>query len=247
MTDKDRIAEYVLLLCEKDEISRKKAMFYLNMSYGELLQLMSSRGVAAPGLEDALIDEMASAFVKIHDARHNQLVFLIPDGGPLIRFALADRLDVLLALRLPFHIVDHMRWELTRDMARQDARRIAAFLHGNTGVVCDFETSVGADARSARESDPVASQKGLTMKVLEEVFTRVDDLAVHSGPVLMLFEDWDIRYLRRAFKGDAHLISTKALLVGMERQGLIASAGDIWNVLTHVASAPTDHPEPSTS
>lgn len=245
MKSKEQISEYVLLLCGKDEIGRKKAMFYLDMSYGELLRLMAARGVTAPELEDARIDEMAAMFAKIHEARLNRLMFLIPDGGPLIRLAMADRLDILLALQLPLYIIDQVKWELTREGAREDAQRLAAFFRDNPDIVRDFETSVGAVARGARESDPLASQRGLTLKALDEVFGRMEEIAVQHGPVLMLFEDWDIQHLQPVVKGDAHLLSTKALLVGMERRGLIPSAHDVWTSLTPKPPLSVDGPSPT--
>lgn len=247
MKSKEQIAEYVLLLCEKDEIGRKKAMFYLDMSYGELLRLMAARGIAAPEPEAARIDEMAATFAKIHEARLNRLMFLIPDGGPLIRLAMADRLDVLAALQMPLYVIDQVKWELTREGAREDAQRLIAFFRDNPDLVRDFETSVGANARGVREADPVASQRGLTLKALDEMFGRMEEIAAQHGPVLMLFEDWDIQHLRPTVKGDTHLLSTKALLVGMERRGLIPSAEALWQILTPKPPPQASAPSPASA
>lgn len=227
----EKTIEYVLLLCANAEIGRTKAMFYLGVSYAELLRLMSSRGAAVPELDQAQIDDMATTFVKFHDERRNRLMILIPDGGPIIRLALAKRLDTLLALQQPLHVIDQVRWEMTRDEAREDARLIAEFMRDHPNDVRELVTKVGIAARAEREANPGASQKGLTIRAIDEVLDQLGKMTDEHGPILLLYEDWDVRRFSRNIAGDVHLLSTRALLVGMERRGLIPSADEIWSSL----------------
>ena len=76
------------------------------------------------------------------------------------------------------------------------------------------------------------------------------NLAKEKGPVLVLFEDADIARMTVLLRGDVHLLSTKGLLVGMERRGLIPSAQEIIELMTargrrYRDEEPVDRPAPS--
>jgi hypothetical protein len=66
--------------------------------------------------------------------------------------------------------------------------------------------------------------------------------------VLILFEDSDIRRINAFIHGNVHLLSTKALLVGMEECKIIESADAIWQSIILAGRKPSekmiDQPSP---
>jgi hypothetical protein len=57
-----------------------------------------------------------------------RVVLVVPDAGPLISLGKADKLDILLRLRLPIYIVDQVYHEATHEHRFADARRIERFV-----------------------------------------------------------------------------------------------------------------------
>src|SRR4051812_37355663 len=76
------------------DISRKQAMRALDITYGELLDRTSERGLALPRVSEDIADRMADTVVQLLDlARPSpRVVLVVPDAGPLIssRSALPD-------------------------------------------------------------------------------------------------------------------------------------------------------------
>lgn len=170
-----------------------------------------------------------------------RVVLVIPDAGPLISLGRADRLDLLLRLRLPIYVVDQVRYEATRQAERfPDARRIDAFLRANADTVHEFATEVGKSAAARRNAGDTGRQRGIGEAAIAEFLARLDEVTGSpDDPVMLLYEDSDIRHSRFVLPGNVHVVSTKALLVGMERRGLIASAEAVWQMIVGSGRMPS--------
>ena len=75
---------------------------------------------------------------------------------------------------------------------------------------------------------------------IAEFFAHLDEKIAPLEPVLILFEDSDVRRINAFIQGNAHLLSTKALLVGMEQCHLIESAEAIWQSILNIGRNPSD-------
>ncbi len=169
-----------------------------------------------------------------------RVVLVIPDAGPLISLGRADALDLLLRLDLPIYIVDQVRHEATRDSLRfPDANRINDFIRDNQSVVHEFATEVGRMAAAARESGERARQRGLGEAAIAEFLARLDEVvAAPDDPVMLLFEDSDLRRSRFVLPQNVHVVSTMALLLGMQERGLIQSAAEVWQKIAATGRHP---------
>lgn len=172
-------------------------------------------------------------------------VLVIPDAGPINSLWTAGHLDLLLKLDIPIVMIDAVYDELTGDSANYAKdREVKAFLDGLVGTRLTMEeTFVGQQARLARRQGTFRAGKGIGDAAIAEFMgdglgTYVDD----GSPVLLLFEDADFRSVRFVRKPDnLHMLSTVALLRGMERMGIIDSADAIIAAMTNPAD-PTKRP-----
>jgi len=181
-----------------------------------------------------------------------RVVLLIPDAGPLISLAKADRLGLLLVLGLPVIVPDQVLFEATRDTRHEDARRIATFARAHPDAVLEFRTAVGEAAAGRRAAGETGRQKGQGEAAIAELLARLDEITQEpDDPVLLLYEDSDIATRRFVLPGNVHLLSTKAFLIGLERRGVIASADDVWAAMETAGRTPAsnarDEPAPSGS
>lgn len=166
-------------------------------------------------------------------------VLVIPDAGPINSLWTAGRLDLLLALGLPIVMVDAVYDELTGDPSGYvKDREVKAFLDGLAGTRLTVEdTFVGRQARLARWDGTFRVGRGIGDAALAEFMG--DGLGKHlddGSPVLLLFEDADFRSVRFVRKPDnLHMLSTVAMLRGMERMGLLDSADAVIAAMTNPA------------
>jgi len=81
-----------------------------------------------------------------------------------------------------------------------------------------------------------------------EFYGRVDEFVDPGQPILILFEDSDVRRINALVRGNVHLLSTRGLLKGMERRGLIPSADEVWAAICSAGRSPSgteiDRPAP---
>lgn len=172
-------------------------------------------------------------------------VLVIPDAGPINSLWTAGRLDLLPALDIPIVMIDAVYDELTSDPATYAKdREVKMFLDGLAGTrLAMAETFVGQQARLARQQGRLRTGKGIGDAAIAEFMADglgrwTDD----GAPVLLLFEDADFRSVRFVRKPDnLHMLSTVAMLRGMERLGLIASADTVIAAMTNPAD-PTRRP-----
>jgi hypothetical protein len=149
-------------------------------------------------------------------------------------------LDLLLDLDMPIYIIDQVLYECTGDLTRLGAKTIVDFVENNPDVVYVEETFVGKAASLERESGIKKRHRGLGEAAIAEFFANIDEKIDPKEPVLILFEDSDIRRINAFFQGNAHLLSTRALLVGMEECSIIESADDVWQSIISAGRKPSD-------
>ena len=96
------------------------------------------------------------------------------------------------------------------------------------------ETFVGKAAKASREQGTFKAGGGIgDAAIAEFMASGVQKYLAGNEPVLLLFEDSDFRNLRFVRKPDnLHMLSTVAMLRGMERVGIIASADDVIEAMT---------------
>lgn len=165
-------------------------------------------------------------------------VLVIPDSGPLISLWTAGRLDLLTALDMPIIMIDEVYAEVTSDQDYAKDREVKAFLDGLKGSTLTLEeTFVGKAATAAREQGAFESGHDLGDAAIAEFMANgIRKYASDDALVLLLFEDADFRNVRFLRKPDnLHLLSTVAMLRGLERVGIIPSADDIIAAMTHPA------------
>jgi hypothetical protein len=121
-----------------------------------------------------------------------RVIIVVPDAGPLISLARAERLDLLTALGLPVYIMDQVRWEATHNREKPDAVAIAKFIETNSGMVHIETTETGENARVAREAGRIGKrQASLGEAAISEFLTdfeaRFEDvspLLIYEVPIL---------------------------------------------------------------
>lgn len=148
-----------------------------------------------------------------------RVALLIPDAGPLISLGTTDALTLLLALELPIYVVDAVLAEVTGDLSLPGATAVRRFVDDHPRQVRVVETFVGTTAAAQRQAAPATRPRGLGEAAIAEFLARLDEFVDPKTPVLVLFEDSDVRRVNAVVRGDVHLLSTRALLVDMEQAG----------------------------
>ena len=166
-------------------------------------------------------------------------VLVIPDAGPINSLWVADALPLLLKLDMEIVVLDEVYAELTSDPDnyRKD-REVKEFIGAHPDVIKIEKTTVGRLAADARTRGEDLTGQGLGEAAIAEFFkTGIEKYVRRDLPVLLLFEDVDIRSVRFVRKPpNMHLLSTVALLRGLEEEGIIKSADEIIHAMMH----PTD-------
>jgi len=171
-----------------------------------------------------------------------KVVLVVPDAGPLISLAKADCLDLLLRLGFPLYVVDQVRFEVTRNKQFLDAARIESFIQNHPDSVREFSTAVGQAAAIRREAGEVR-QPGQGEAAIAEFLQRLEEVTGDpDSPVLLLFEDSDVRKSRFVLSDNVHVVSTLGLLRGLERRGLIPSTEEVWKQIEAAGRVPSSVP-----
>jgi hypothetical protein len=163
-------------------------------------------------------------------------VLVIPDSGPLVSLWTAGCLDLLTALNMPIVMIDEVYAEVTSDEGYPKDREVKAFLESLKGTTLTIEeTFVGKAAKTAREQGTFEAGHDLGDAAIAEFMANgIKKYVSDNSPVLLLFEDADFRNVRFVRKPDnLHLLSTVAMLRGMERVGIVPSADNIIAAMTH--------------
>ena len=162
---------------------------------------------------------------------------VVPDAGPFNSLWVADRLDLLLELRMPIVVIDAVYDELTADpTAYAKDREVKSFLDAHLGAPVILQaTFVGQQAREARARGTFTPGRGIgEAAIVEFLNDGLERLADRNEPVLLLFEDADFRTIHFIRKPDnVHLLSTVAMLRGLEECGVIPSADAIVDAMVN--------------
>ena len=149
---------------------------------------------------------------------------ILPDAGPLISLAHADRLDLLAVFERPVVVLDVVRLECLRKPDAPDHPRLASWFQEGEARVGIVETPIGPVYRDAlkRErsgADPVAT-RGLGDAALSWALGNIDRLSRPDALPLVLVED---RRLAKELRGigAAHILSTRSWLAALADAGLV--------------------------
>lgn len=165
---------------------------------------------------------------------------VVPDAGPLNSLWVADALPLLLQLAMPVVVLDAIYDEATGEPERYAKdRQVKAFIDAHLGSAITIErTFVGQQARLARARGEFVPGAGMgDAAIAEFMATGVAAYLANGAAVLLLFEDADFRnihFLRRP--DNLHLLSTVAMLRGLEEVAVIASADAVLRAMLR----PTD-------
>lgn len=158
---------------------------------------------------------------------------VIPDAGPLNSLWVADQLPLLLVLDMPIVLLDVVYDEATSDTTYLKDREVKAFIDGNQPPFCIEETDTGRQEREKRRNG-LKVKKNAGEIAIADFMSAEDGLRKHLSPeepVLVLFEDSGLRVFNKP--PHLHLLSTVALLRGLEKLGFITSADEIIHCMTH--------------
>lgn len=170
---------------------------------------------------------------------------VIMDAGPLIKLALADRLDLLLCFRrhvfipdeVEFEAVEKFSWE-NRTALSPDKLRLKSWIEKRTeeGLVSRSETLVGEIAKSKRESGEYAPEKKNHRRNTGELaahdfFSNRDLWGRKGDPALLLMDDRPALDSVKLHNLDVHVLSTYAMLVALEQEHLVDSAVEVWQAV----------------
>lgn len=168
-----------------------------------------------------------------------KVVLLIVDAGPINSLWVAGRLDLIEKLGLPVVIIDEVFAELTGDPDHyQKDRDVKNFIETAEFISIE-QTYVGQMVASDRlAGKKVKSNMGevaiTEFLTDEDTGSGLNKYVQKGDSTLLLFEDSgipDMKIIRQT--SNVHLISTVALLRGMEELHIIESADDIIKKMTH--------------
>ena len=151
-------------------------------------------------------------------------VVVLPDSGPLITLAYADALDLLVKPGWTVQLVDMVLHEVTRS-ATPTSQRIARWARRCRLPVLTtraFEHHARIDVRAT----PAPRKSNLGELAIQEVMS---GFALTTPPTqgVFLFEDPKIARASFLLPQSCQKVSTRAFLLFLEQQGLIASAAEV--------------------
>lgn len=154
---------------------------------------------------------------------------IIPDSGPLISLAHADRLDLLDVFDRPIIIPDVVRLECLKKPTARDYPILHRWFERSGNHISVVDTPMQEAYRAALERERTGERRatsGFGDATLAYVLRRLDDYAAPNAVPLVLIEDEATARLLSRFER-AHIISTRTWLVSLERAGVIASAHSV--------------------
>lgn len=160
---------------------------------------------------------------------------VIPDSGPLISLARADRLDLVEVFNRPIVIADIVRLECLKKPSAPDYPVLARWFAriGNRARVVATPMREPYEAALERErAGDVRATSGFGDATLSYMLRRLDDFAAPGTIPLVLVEDEGASRLLSRFER-AHILSTRTWLIALERAGVIPSAGDVIGEIAH--------------
>ena len=158
----------------------------------------------------------------------------IPDTGPLISLAMGDALDLLLLLSNDVRLIltDVVNYEAThRSEELDDAKKLKDFLVVNAARIEIESTFFGKLALEDLKRKEDRGEPATLPRDAGEISINSLILSLRTfnpgEPTLVLMEDSWFEAMIYSLPGNVHLLSTSALLDGLQDLGLIQSAAEI--------------------
>lgn len=152
---------------------------------------------------------------------------IIPDSGPLISLAHANRLDLIEVFDRPIIIADIVKLECLKKPTAPDFAVLERWFSriGNRARVVDTPMREPYEAALQRErAGETRATSGFGDATLSFMLRRLDDYATPGSIPLVLIEDENASKLLARYE-QAHVLSTRTWLISLERAGVIPSAG----------------------
>lgn len=169
----------------------------------------------------------------------NQCVLLILDAGPVNSLWVAGRLDLIEKIGLPVVIVDEVYAELISDPENYEKDRDVKSFFEKAAFVTIEKTFTGEHAAADRAAGKKV-KKNLGETAIAEFLSDfepgsgINKYTKPSESVLLLFEDSGIPFVKIIrSSSNIHLLSTVAMLRGLEEEGEIESADEIIRKMTN--------------
>lgn len=155
---------------------------------------------------------------------------IIPDAGPIISLAHADRLDLLEVFSRPIKIMDVVKLECLRKPQSPDHDRLQSWFHRSSNRVEIVDTPMATlylrAAEQERVGEDTKATRGLGDATLAWALQNIERFAAKNSVALVLVEDRTLGAgLGRLNKG--HILSTRSWLAALEESGHIASARQV--------------------
>lgn len=173
------------------------------------------------------------------------------DAGPLIKLALVNELDLLLALGTKIYIPDEVLFEATEKFAWEHATKptkdkvyLSEWVKKQVakGGVAIPETLIGEAAQAKRkngEFSPRNHKRHTGELAAHEFFNHRDEWGHPGQPAVLLMDD------RRQVENvvvqnlDVQVVSTFSFLVALQQEKIIPSAESVWTrIATAMPTAP---------
>lgn len=155
---------------------------------------------------------------------------IVPDSGPLISLAHADRLDLLEVFDRPVVIADVVRIECLKKPTSPDYSTLERWFAriGNQVRIVDtpLRDAYEAALRRERSGEEPRATSGFGDATLSYMLRRLDLYAAPGAIPLVLIEDDKASRSLARFE-HAHILSTRTWLISLERAGVIASANEV--------------------
>lgn len=178
---------------------------------------------------------------------------ILMDSSPLIYLAKADCLALLLHFNAVLFVPDEVYFEAAGRWFGPNATDAAATAPADAKVVFDFivahpqvfqivETQLGELLRLQRATGVSVNMTNAGEMAAVSVYERRKELTGGRQPVLVIYEDSELPHRLRA--KDAHVLSTYALLLTMEKAGHLPSAAAAFNRIapgSRPSNLPFDH------
>lgn len=155
---------------------------------------------------------------------------IIPDSGPLISLAHAGRLDLVNVFNRPVAILDIVRLECLKKPGSPDHPAMREWFETNGNAIRIIETPIRSVYEQALQDEVSGRNRHATRGLGDAAFgwllPNLDTIAAHGTIPLVLTED-RILSITLADHQVAHILSTRAWLVGLQNAGVIESAAEV--------------------
>ncbi len=189
-----------------------------------------SVATVAPLIAEALARKPARPKKEEEMHKRKAITLIIPDAGPLITLAIADRLELLQSFGRPVIIMDVVKEECLHKSDAPEYPRLKAWFE-KTGenqmriMSTPFLTVFKDAARQRAEGGDEHATQGLGDATIAWFVANISRF--HSADDIGLVLTEDASFGDVALRRDVHVLSTRAWLHGLENAGVIPSAADV--------------------